>query len=649
MVQSADRNPVMPGDGHMRLDRLQATKEGGQALILFTFMLCVLFLAVMATVDVGFFLHNRENAQQTADAAALAGAQDLPGSTTQAQADALTYVTKNGLSTTNTVITFGCTSQVSTICQTGDGRYDTIYVTQKAPSPTYFGGVLSVLGFNNCWVKGCTASATAGACRGACGPIGTGPADIMTVLDHSGSMSDANLTNAKNAISSMFTNFDYTYQRVGLGMTPPLTSTTSCNSISTWSASPQVWMPSPLTSTFQTKPHVLNNNSSPVKEAACVNRTTGLTDYPLGSGHTDIGSPLQAVTNELNTNGRAGVTHGIILITDGAANVAPWTTTTTTTPHTTTTVTPDDTGLLNCTTSGSTAPVTVNSGDNDGYQTSESNACSPDNNYASDGTSSNGSGSSASQVSCPNTTGSSGSSSTNNGGTGANKKDKHVFANYSISLPSNPTVTGITVRIDGKVSSTSGTRMFCVQVSQDGGLTYSNAQSATLSSTSERTYLFGDSSDLWGFASWSATQLNNTNFRVRVTDVANDTTRIFYIDDIQVQVDYTTSVTTTTYTTTTTTTFTNSQGPCDWAGQQATAAKAAGIEVFVIGFGVSSSEKCTNGELTNSPYYNMSANSFLQSLATDASHYYNQPKTEDLTVIFNAIGSQLTSGSRLIQ
>jgi Flp pilus assembly protein TadG len=43
-------------------------------LILFTLMLCTLLLCVMAVVDVGFFLHSRENAQQTADAAALAGA-----------------------------------------------------------------------------------------------------------------------------------------------------------------------------------------------------------------------------------------------------------------------------------------------------------------------------------------------------------------------------------------------------------------------------------------------------------------------------------------------------------------------------------------------------------------------------------------------
>ncbi|MEO8458321.1 MAG: vWA domain-containing protein, partial [Chloroflexota bacterium] len=346
--------------------------ERGQALILFTLMLCVTLLSAMAVVDVGFFLHNRENAQQAADAAALAGAQDLPGSTTLAQSDALTYITKNGMSTSNTTITFTCTSQVAQICVTGDGKYDTIVVKQKAPSPTYFGGVLSIIGVSNCWVTGCTAQATAAGCRGACGPIGTGPADIMTVMDHSYSMSDANIQNAKDAIDAMFANFDSTYQKVGLAVTPPVTSSNNCDAIDSWSDTPKVWLPGVLTSGFQTSPHVLNVNSAPVKVERCIDRTDfnapgELTDYPLCSCHTDLGSPIQAAANELAAHGRANVTWGMVIVTDGAANVAP--TTTTTTSNTVTT--PDDTGWQDCS-SGSPngwAAVTTNGGDNNGYQT----------------------------------------------------------------------------------------------------------------------------------------------------------------------------------------------------------------------------------------------------------------------------------------
>jgi hypothetical protein len=85
----------------------------------------------------------------------------LPGSTSQAQTDALSYVTKNGLNTANTTIGFTCTSQNPSVCTTGSGTYDTIVVTQKAPSPIYLGGILSILGISKCWVTGCTSSATA--------------------------------------------------------------------------------------------------------------------------------------------------------------------------------------------------------------------------------------------------------------------------------------------------------------------------------------------------------------------------------------------------------------------------------------------------------------------------------------------------------
>jgi Flp pilus assembly protein TadG len=173
----------------MRRRESVAGSENGQALILFTLALCVLLLCAMSVVDVGFFLHNRENAQQAADAAALAGSQDLPGNTIAAQNDALSYITKNGLDAANTTISFKCTSQIPSICTSGSGTYDTIVVTQKAPSPAYFGGVLGILGVNNCWVHGCTATATAAGCRGACAAVSNpGPLDVALVLDDTGTM-----------------------------------------------------------------------------------------------------------------------------------------------------------------------------------------------------------------------------------------------------------------------------------------------------------------------------------------------------------------------------------------------------------------------------------------------------------------------------
>jgi hypothetical protein len=87
-------------------------------------------------------------------------------------------------------------------------------------------------------------------------------------------------------------------------------------------------------------------------------------------------------------------------------------------------------------------------------------------------------------------------------------------------------------------------------------------------------------------------------------------------------------------------------GPCDYAYKVAQQAKALGIEIFTIGYGVD--ENCTH-DSTNSPWYNKPATQLLLQMATDAGHFYNQPKTQDLDPVFQAIGVSLASGSKLVQ
>lgn len=595
--------------------------ERGQALILFSFMIVVLLICVMAVVDVGFFLHAREQAQQTADAAALAGAQELPGDPVDAQAVALDYVQRNGLDPASVTVSFACTSNTPNICMDGDGRYDTIRVTPRVNSPTFFGSVLAFIGVDSCWVEGCDAQASAAGCRGACGPIGTGPADIMTVLDHSLSMSTTDLSNAKGAISSMFTDFNYQYQKVGLTEMPGLNPSNLCQTANSVFG-PYTWMAAQLTNTFQTSPHVLNNSSPPVQYAACAPRPGygQFLDYPLGYGHTDVGSPLKAAADELAANGRPDVTWGIILVTDGAANQAPFVATTTTGTDTNST----NTGWRDCT---STQAVNSSAGDNNGYESSPGNGCNDNNNRANDANSGTNT-----STTCTDT-----------------GKDKHRFYNYGFSFPSGSgtsnVIDGIEVRLKGYANSTSSTK-FCVELSWDGGTNWTDPKSVNITSTSETAYVLGASNDNWGH-SWTTGELSNSNFRIRVTNVANSTARTFTMDAVQARVSYTTTSTTTS----TTYSWDNSLGPCDYAMQQASAAKALGIEVYTIGFGLDPNERCRDngGELSSSPYYNYTAAQLLTAMATDAGHFYNAPKNEDLTGIFAAIGAQLTGGSRLVE
>ncbi len=71
--------------------------ERGQALILFVLSLAVLLGFVAMSVDVGLILHERRQLQNAADAAALAGAVELPESQTLAGSEAQTWAENNGI------------------------------------------------------------------------------------------------------------------------------------------------------------------------------------------------------------------------------------------------------------------------------------------------------------------------------------------------------------------------------------------------------------------------------------------------------------------------------------------------------------------------------------------------------------------------
>ena len=174
---------------------------------------------------------------------------------------------------------------------------------------------------------------------------------------------------------------------------------------------------------------------------------------------------------------------------------------------------PVNTGLLTPTTS---AAVTSGSGDNNGYEVNPGNAFANDGLFAID----NNSGTN-SNTSCT-----------------SNRKDRHTFYNYNISIPSGATITGIEARADGRVDSTSGAPRFCIQLSWNGGVSWTAAKTTSTLTTSEATYLLGGSADTWG-RSWAIGDFTNGNFRVRITDVASSSARDFSLDWLAVQVTYT--------------------------------------------------------------------------------------------------------------
>lgn len=154
-------------------------------------------------------------------------------------------------------------------------------------------------------------------------------------------------------------------------------------------------------------------------------------------------------------------------------------------------------------------------GDGNGYEVSANNAYASDNLFAVD-----------------NDSGNSTSSSCTHAG-----KDKHDFYDYTITIPTGAAVKGIEVRLDARADSTSGAPKICVQLSWNGGTKWTSAKSTTTLSTAEATYILGGAADTWGRA-WTASQLANANFRVRVIDVATSTARDFSLDWVTVRVIY---------------------------------------------------------------------------------------------------------------
>lgn len=162
------------------------------------------------------------------------------------------------------------------------------------------------------------------------------------------------------------------------------------------------------------------------------------------------------------------------------------------------------------------ANVTNTGGDGNGFQTLAANAHADDGLFAVDTDSGNGT-----STSCTST-----------------NKDKHRYYNYGLVIPSGKTIKGIEVRLDAKADSTTGSPKMCVQLSWDGGTTWTTAKTTATLTTGEKTYTLGSATDKWGRTSWTAANVSDASFRVRVINIASNTARDFSLDWAAVRVHY---------------------------------------------------------------------------------------------------------------
>ena len=160
--------------------------------------------------------------------------------------------------------------------------------------------------------------------------------------------------------------------------------------------------------------------------------------------------------------------------------------------------------------------ATTSAGDNNGYEGSPANAYLADGVFATDTNSGTGN-----STSCT-----------------SNQKDKHQFYNYNFTIPATAAVKGIQVQMNAKSSSASSAPKICVQLSWNGGTTWTTAKTTATLTTTNAAYTLGTAADTWG-RTWTAANFSNANLRVRVIDVASSSSRTFSLDSIAVNVTYT--------------------------------------------------------------------------------------------------------------
>jgi len=288
-------------------------KEGGQVAVLVALLLVPLLAVTGFVVDVGYAYFAQRSLQSQADAAALAGAQQLPdagSSVSLAKQYGSSSTGKNhkNLGLVVEEVTTRCLASVP-----GCDPVNAVIVDETAHVNTLFTKVLGIHSF------------TVHVRSTACSPCGTQPLDIMMVLDRTGSMcqdhngnndpSCADLAHARDGMKTFLTLLNPTADYVGLAVLPPATSVSNkCATPATtnYDSTSAAYTLVPLSHDYSTN-GVLNTSSNLVSTINC----------QKASGETSYATAIEKAQAELDAHGRAGVRKIIVFFSDGAANRGP--------------------------------------------------------------------------------------------------------------------------------------------------------------------------------------------------------------------------------------------------------------------------------------------------------------------------------------
>jgi Flp pilus assembly protein TadG len=301
--------------------------ERGQVLLVVILALVALLGVAAFAIDVGYAYYAKRQLQSAADAAALAGAQDLPDVAT-ATATAQSYAAANtpaNISSFDFTYTTSCTKTavIATGC-TSSVNPNELTVAGTAQTDTWFARLFGLSHFDM--------SAHANACS----PCSSTPVDVVIAIDRTGSMcspTDSNgncidLDNAKDGVRTMLQILNPPYAKIGMIAFPPVqsTGTSACaapynslggNGYDGYDAASRGYVTDTINGSYQTSPGVLDPTSSLYlhtedgKANSCIQ----------AGGNTSYSEALRQAQAELVANGRPNVPDYIVFLTDGEANI----------------------------------------------------------------------------------------------------------------------------------------------------------------------------------------------------------------------------------------------------------------------------------------------------------------------------------------
>jgi Flp pilus assembly protein TadG len=303
----------------------RARGERGQILAVVALALVALLGLAAFSVDVGYAYYAKRQLQSATDAAALAGAQDLPNAVT-AVATASSYAAANTPSNLSFTFTYTTSCTATSIIATGCApavNPNQLRVDGAVSTNTWFAKIFGINHFD------VTTHANA------CSPCSSTPVDIVIAVDRTGSMCSPtgaggtciDLNNAKDGIRTMMTDLNPPYAQIGMVSFPPVQTTATSACAAPYNSLGGNGYDGYDTATRGYLTDIINGN---YKTGNVLDTSSGLylhtVDGPANSciqagGNTSYSEALRQAQAELDLHGRPNVPDYIVFLTDGEANI----------------------------------------------------------------------------------------------------------------------------------------------------------------------------------------------------------------------------------------------------------------------------------------------------------------------------------------